>query len=203
MGAPSQRRRARRKQGGGTFTGIVIGLMLGVMIALGIAWYMNRTPIPFVDRTGRGDERPGDARPAATGAAGEAGPIALPGKPGDKPVEKRRFDFYEMLPGGMEQGGAQGVQPESAPPSSPPVEKMFLQAGAFQDAAEADNLKARLALVGIEAAVQQVILPDKGTLHRVRIGPFARPGEMSRARAVLAENGIQASVVKDKDGAAN
>jgi cell division protein FtsN len=42
---------------------------------------------------------------------------------------------------------------------------------AFEDPSEADNLKARLALMGVEASVQKVELPEKGTVHRVRMGP--------------------------------
>jgi cell division protein FtsN len=36
-------------------------------------------------------------------------------------------------------------------------------------------------------------------MHRVRVGPFRDPDEMNRARALLAQNGVQASVVKQKE----
>jgi len=35
-----------------------------------------------------------------------------------------------------------------------------------------------------------------GTVHRVRVGPFTRLDDMNRTRARLAENGIEAAVVK-------
>jgi cell division protein FtsN len=75
----------------------------------------------------------------------------------------------------------------------------YLQVGSFQKAADADNLKAKLALTGLYASVQEVNIPDKGTMHRVRVGPFRDPDEMNRARALLAQNGVQASVVKQKE----
>ena len=37
-------------------------------------------------------------------------------------------------------------------------------------------------------------------MHRVRINPYANPDEMAKARTLLAQNGIQASVVRVKDG---
>ncbi|MCX7171328.1 MAG: SPOR domain-containing protein, partial [Proteobacteria bacterium] len=68
-------------------------------------------------------------------------------------------------------------------------------------AADADNLKAKLALIGLEASVQEVNVPDKGLMHRVRVGPFAKTDEMNRVRTQLAQNGIQATVVKAKEPA--
>lgn len=190
------RARPARKSGGGTFVGIFIGLVLGVVIALGVALYINKSPMPFQDRAANTERSGESARPD-----GSQAPIALPGKPGDKPVEKpaetSRFDFYKILPGG-EEGAPTPSAGAAAPaaPAAPAADQLFLQAGAFQDAADADNLKARLALIGIEASVQQVILADKGTLNRVRIGPFAKPEDMNRVRSQLAQNGIQANVVK-------
>ena len=43
------------------------------------------------------DDKPRAGAPAAPPASD---PIALPGKAGDKPVEKPRFDFYNVLPKG-------------------------------------------------------------------------------------------------------
>jgi cell division protein FtsN len=80
-----------------------------------------------------------------------------------------------------------------------PVEIFFLQVGAFQKAADADNLKAKLALTGLETSVQEVSIPEKGTMHRVRVGPFRSPEEMNKARTLLSQNGVQGTVVKNKE----
>jgi cell division protein FtsN len=77
---------------------------------------------------------------------------------------------------------------------------LFLQVGAFQKSTDADNLKARLALMGLVAGVQEVTIPEKGTLFRVRVGPYASVDEMNRARGVLAQNEIPVSVVKAREG---
>ena len=59
---------------------------------------------------------------------------------------------------------------------------MYLQVGAFENPNEADNLKARLALSGIQASAQRTQLPDGRVVHRVRIGPYARPEDMNPMR---------------------
>ena len=61
-----------------------------------------------------------------------------------------------------------------------------------------DSLKARLALMGVEASVQKVDVPDKGTMHRVRTGPYLGQEAMSKARDNLSSNGINTAVVKIK-----
>lgn len=185
-----------RKQGGGTILGLFIGLVVGVVAAAGVVWYLNKTPLPFQAKSGKpAAEKNGEARPAAVPVV----PEPLPGKPGDKVQEKPRFEFYKILPGAEEPVPQPAPKPAPAAPA-PAGEALFLQAGAFQKPADADNLKARLALMGVEASVQQVTLPEKGVMHRVRIGPYANPDEMAKARTLLAQNGIQASVVRVKDG---
>jgi cell division protein FtsN len=51
--------------------------------------------------------------------------------------------------------------------------------------------------------VQETAVPDKGTMYRVRVGPYAKPEDMNRARNQLAQNGIQSTVVKIKDNPKN
>ncbi len=191
----------KSRQGGGTFLGLFIGLVIGVVIAAGVVWYLNKTPLPFHLKGNKSaaekaaEPRPDAGKPAAVPAV----PEPLPGKPGDKVPEKPRFEFYKILPGSEEAVPQAAPKPPAAAPA-PAGEALFLQVGAFQKPADADNLKARLALMGVEASVQQVTLPEKGVLHRVRIGPFASPDEMARTRSLLAQNGIEASVVRVKDG---
>ena len=69
----------------------------------------------------------------------------------------------------------------------------------IEKAADADNLKAKLALTGLEAGVQEVSIPEKGTMHRVRVGPFRSAEEMNKARVLLSQNGVQGTVIKQKE----
>jgi cell division protein FtsN len=180
---------SRGKNGGGLLLGLFIGFLLGLGVAAAIAIYFFKTPVPFINRV-----KPPD----------KAGP-GLPEAPRQGKAEetKPRFDFYRILPGQEEavtdQQMKQAAQ-AAAKAGTPPSDTYILQAGAFQNPADADNLKARLALLGLEAAVEPTNLPDKGVWYRVRLGPYARVDEINRVRAQLAQNGVEASVVKIKDG---
>ena len=72
---------------------------------------------------------------------------------------------------------------------------LFLQAGSFSTAQDADNQKAKLAFMGIEAVVQQVMIQDK-TFYRVRVGPYTKIDELNKVRAELAKSGIEAQLAK-------
>lgn len=177
-----QKTRQPAKSRGGVVIGIFIGLVLGALVAAGAAWYFTRNS-PFQEAPTAGPRAPG----------GEQAPVALPGKPGDRPVVKPDFEFYKILPQG---DGAPVESKPAAAAAEPAPEKLFLQIGAFENPAEADNLKAKLALNGIEATAQRAQLADGRTMHRVRIGPFAKPEDMNPVRSRLAEAGFTATVVK-------
>lgn len=207
--AAPQKQTARKPQGksrGGMLLGLFLGLVVGVLIAFGVVWYLNKTPLPFQDKSNRAE------KPVEKAAGQAKTPESLPGKPGDGKVgEKPRFEFYKILPGGQEAtpAAAPAAAPAApavqvaAPAEAVPGELFFLQAGAFQKAADADNLKAKLSLLGVDVGVQEVAIPDKGTMFRVRVGPYAKPDEMNRARNQLAQNGIQATVIKVKEPTKN
>jgi len=75
-------------------------------------------------------------------------------------------------------------------------EAYFLQVGAFKTEQEADNVKAKLALLGLEAIIQTATTPDHGVLHRVRVGPFADPSQLTKTRSDLVENGFKPDLIK-------
>lgn len=183
---PRQKTRQPAKSRGGVIVGIFIGLVLGAVFAAGAAWYFTRNS-PF--------QAPSAAAPAASRApAPDHQPASLPGKPGDRPVVKPDFEFYKILPQG--DGAPTESKPAAAVAAPAPAEKLYLQIGAFENPAEADNLKAKLALNGIEASAQRAQLPDGRLLHRVRVGPFGKPEDMNPVRTRLAEAGFTATVVK-------
>jgi cell division protein FtsN len=93
------------------------------------------------------------------------------------------------LPG---QPAAKAATPKPAGVVKPAAAKQiyYLQAGAFANEAEAEKLKAGLIMDGMEVTVLAVNTPDKGTLHRVRVGPYQGTEEMNNARAKLQLKGI-------------
>jgi cell division protein FtsN len=189
----------RRKNWGGTLLGVFIGLVLGALISFGVVWMMNKTPVPFRNNGTHAGPANGESEQPASGT-----PVPLPGKPGDKVGEKSgdkpRFEFYKILPGSQEAtpAPADGKKPADGKVKTITVEPLYLQVGAFQKAADADNLKAKLALIGLSAGVQEVDLAEKGKMYRVRTGPFSSVDDMNQARSLLSQNGIQATQVKGK-----
>ncbi|HEX6829782.1 MAG TPA: SPOR domain-containing protein [Burkholderiales bacterium] len=182
---PSGGRRSRGK-GGAFFFGLLTGLLLGLGAAVGVAWYLNKMPSPFATR-----DKPAESRP-------EKAPKAETAKPAVPAPDKPRFDFYKILPG-SERPVTERELKEAARKEPPARDLYFLQAGSFQNAADADNLKAKLALLGVEANISTVTLPDKGIWHRVQVGPYTRVDDVNRAREMLKQNGIESSTVKAKE----
>lgn len=199
------KRKTSHNSRGGTLIGMFFGLVIGLIVAFGVAWYLQKTPLPFMDRSGHVDH----SQPPNPGQ-----PASLPGKPGDPPLnapDKQRFEFYKILPSDQSAPGAgAATPPEPAPvPSadaSAPASTaasgeqtlLYLQAGAFQKATEADNLKAKLALMGLETSVQEADVAGKGVVYRVRVGPYGNSDEMNQARQLLSQAGIQASLARVK-----
>ena len=81
-------------------------------------------------------------------------------------------------------------------PSAEPRGRLWLQVGAYANRQEAENQRARFAMLGYEAQVQSADIPDKGQVHRVRVGPYRDPDEAGKVRGDLARQGIEVTVVK-------
>lgn len=179
-----------RGSGSSLLIGILIGLVMGLGIALGVAWYINKMPSPFL------------ARPPATKSEPAKSAAPVPAKDAEKAAKaadgKPRFDFYKILPGTEEPATDQQLR-DAQKKQAAVKETFFLQAGAFQNAPDADNLKARLALLGIEASIQTTTLPDKGVWHRVRVGPYTSVAELNRTREALKQNGVDTTLIKVRE----
>lgn len=213
QGGPARGGRgAERKRGSPMAIGIVIGVLLGLAAALGVALYINKGPGPFSERKQApatpAPEPATNAPPQATSADKPAPAVNSSPKPGAKPSVAKPGDapaakslsndltFYGILE------GKEKVVVDPPPPVAPGTERnLYLQVGAFRSAAEADDLKAQLALAGIEARIQPVRLPPGDKLvHRVRLGPF-NAEEAVLARNRLRQNQINAIFVQEKQRA--
>jgi cell division protein FtsN len=192
-----------QKQGGNFIIGLAVGLILGLAIALGVAFYLNKTPLPFLGKPAK----PAPTEPAKAVAGMPQGGAKGVEKGADK--ERPKFDFYKILPGGEEPVSEKELKEAAkaavkGQPGQPEAAKgvYFIQAGSFQNPADADNQKAKIAILGFESSVEPTALPDKGTWYRVRMGPYTMLEDLNRVRKVLSQNGIDASLVKVKDSAA-
>jgi cell division protein FtsN len=223
---------APRKGGGSMFMGVLVGMVVGVALAAGLAWFIMRSPSPFVNKE--------QAKPIVETVekAGKAvAEVAKPALEAAQPkVEaasgvddsKPRFEFYKVLTDKQDTAAPAEVAAkvtEGAPKAADPAQKTadkpktdkvadkpaekpvakaadnkaaparanFLQAGSFANSSDAENLKASLAMKGMEASVQDVSIPGKGVWHRVRVGPFASEKDMNSALGTLKLNGMDAT----------
>lgn len=196
---------APRRGSNPLLTGVLIGMVIGVGMAAGLAWYIMKSPSPFVQKEPAIAKPPADvAKPAAPAvtAASSTPAAAVSGVVDGKP----RFEFYKVLTDKQDATVAVPAKPADKPqPAKPHTadskpaavnESYFLQAGSFSNAADAEKLKARLALLGIEASTQTATIPDKGVWHRVRMGPYKNAEEMNQARSLLKQNGVDATPMR-------
>jgi cell division protein FtsN len=151
--------------------------------------------------------------PQATAPQASAPGIAdQTNKPGD---DKPTFDFYSVLPEkevvipdaqlsaqarAEQQKAAAANAPAPTAPSATATAAgtgYLLQVGSFPNGADADAMKAKLALQGFTASVQPVTINGQ-TWNRVRLGPFASATELEAAKQRLTGAGIHAIALKEK-----
>jgi len=103
--------------------------------------------------------------------------------------KKTRYDFYTMLP------QEQVEVPKDPDEGNEPAWYQFmLQTGAFSSVADADRVRAELIMQGFEAQIHSST-SDKGTLHRIIVGPFANRSKMAKARSLLIAKGVATMMV--------
>ncbi|MHC1480967.1 SPOR domain-containing protein [Frateuria aurantia] len=94
------------------------------------------------------------------------------------------------------------VQPQSVTPApaaataSSGPESYLLQIGAFPNSGDAEALKAKLAMQGFVANVQNVTINGQA-YHRVRLGPFASATQLESTKQRLSAAGIHAIALKE------
>lgn len=111
-------------------------------------------------------------------------------KEAEKP--KSKFDFYTILP--ESDPHAPKREPKTVKTEKPKPEEgvvYILQAGSFETLEKADELKAKLALQGLQAYIQKVSVEGKGERHRVLLGPYGKLDEREEAVQQLGKIGIK------------
>ena len=137
-------------------------------------------------------------REAASSDGPDAGAKAEERQP-EKKAKRPRFEFYTLLPE-MEVAVPENELTGSSTAARRDSEKAdvtyVLQAGSFRQLAQADRLKAELALMGMPVMIQTVSIEGGSKWHRVRVGPFTNLQALNEARAELQSNGLKVMVLK-------
>jgi cell division protein FtsN len=173
-------------------SGFVIGVILGIGLSAVAAFYITHSPVPFVNKV---------QRPTENVNPGAGGQLPDP----NKPLYSNRALLPvapPAVPGGEEKPAAAAAAAPAPPaaaaaPGPDTSGRVMIQTGAFKSAQDADAMRARLALLGLDARVSQVTQDGGATvLYRVRIGPYRELDDLSGIRRTLSENGIEAQVVR-------
>ena len=182
----------KRKTGSGFsgFRGVVCGLTLGLAVAGFVYFKDNRSDTPAVTATKAGKRKPRNTESPDPDAR-ESGSAEEPAKV---------YDFYDQLP------KFEVVVPEKEKDVKRDVRDVpetrrgtyVLQAGSYKNFADADRIRAQLALQGVESKVQKVSV-DNDTWHRIRIGPISKLDELNKLRATLRKADVDVLVIRVGD----
>ena len=189
---PSAPKANNNGKGSSFFTGLLVGLLLGVGLSVGLTMYLKGADSPFANNK--------VVRPTLENLSEKLSKNKTSEEtiaPSDESVKNskddNKFDFYTILP-----ETESTVTEKEIKESTLTIKKdnYFLQVGAFQDEADADNMKAKLALQGFETVVQTAAIPEKGVWHRVRVGPLNDIEQINKIRGELTTNGFNADLIK-------
>ena len=183
-----------RKKGSNLFLGLFLGYVLGLVSAIGVWMYIHQAPSPFIQNENPEVSTKLDFSKNENLALKENLVSDKNQNQTKDTNEKTRFEFYEMLPDNEESVTEIELQKAAKQPLL--KDTYYLQVGSFKDTEDAESLKAKIAMLGMEAYVQSADLSEKGMWHRVRVGPFTNTDTIIRTRSSLLQSGIKANLIK-------
>jgi cell division protein FtsN len=120
--------------------------------------------------------------------------LSAPAAPPPKPPPERQKQSPQ--PPKPEPQQATKTEKQKAKPAAD-GSSYLVQVASFRQASDAERLKAKLALLGVQANVQQVTVNGKA-YHRVRTGPYQGKQEVNKTRSLLSSNGLDSIAIKLK-----
>jgi cell division protein FtsN len=178
--------RHSKPRGFSGWLGLALGLSLGLALAAVIYLKDHRLDVPETHAGKAIKKRPhGNDAPEAGDPAAD---------------DSKSYAFYEMLP------KFEVVVPEKDKDVRPDIKSVpetrsgtyVLQAGSYKNFADADRVRAKLALLGIESKVQKVSV-ENDTWYRIRIGPFSKLDDLNRVRQSLHKADVDALEIRVGD----
>ena len=207
-------------QRGGTLLGLIIGALIGLGAALAVAVYITKVPVPFMNKSqarnpdsdaaeakknkdwnpnaplaGKAPPKPAPAAPAP---AAEGNSVAVPDPAGTKAAASAPAKTAAAKPapatdplGDLAKAKVEGL---SSGPGVDPF-SYFIQAGAFRTPEDAEQQRAKLLLLGMQAKVSEREQAGR-TVYRVRLGPFDKKEDAEKAKERLDNNSIETALVR-------
>jgi cell division protein FtsN len=212
------------RQQGNTLTGVIIGLIVGLAIAVAVALAITKGATPFTEKSGKAGKA---AEPTAgqvsdpnkplygnkdaareankqfadkAKAAADTDPLAQVIAGLKDPADLKAEGKAAPVAVAADAGGAHELARAAVARADAAADDKvvyFLQAGAFREMSDAENTRAKLALLGFEASISDRA-SDAGVLHRVRVGPYSQVEAMNKARAKLIDSGVDVAIVRNQ-----
>jgi cell division protein FtsN len=205
---------------GGLMLGLIIGLLIGLAIALGVALWVTKAPVPFVNkvpqRTAEQDAAEAERNknwdpnaplagkpvvprvPAASAPATAAAAPAAPASAAPAAKAPTRDPAAILagapVPAPKASAPAAAAEPRSAKAGADPF-IYFVQAGAFQSSDDAEQRRAKVAMLGLESKITEREQSGR-TVFRVRVGPFDKQADADAAKEKLTASSIETVLVR-------
>lgn len=221
---PMPRTPQRRSAVGGTLIGVFIGIVVGLGLAATVAYWLMKNnpalPMPSLTRDAHEAVRDQAAKVAKADAdkprfdfykilpgveepkvqperrAADRGDRAVADQSKDRSPDKSGARAAPAPAETAAHVADKALPVDAAQKPAKPADRFWLQAGSFSTPPDAENLRARLALAGWEATVQEGALPDKSVRYRVRLGPYDNSDELGRMKSELAKRGFDVAVIR-------
>ncbi len=169
------------------FGGAIVGAFVVGLLWLKLGANLGNAPVPGVSQS----------KPTASESK--------------RDTPKPTFEFYTILPEmevvipdeelmapELPEAAGSSARVEQPEPALASDTAYILQMGSFRKYEDADRMKAKLALIGIEAEIQKVSINNRDTFHRVRSGPYHGQSQLNAVRQLAKENNIATLVIKLK-----
>lgn len=211
------------QQRGGTFLGIIIGVVFGLAAALGVAVYVTKVPIPFINKGqtrsteqdaaeakknkdwdpnaplyGKNPAKPNlpASAPVAPEAAasGAATSTASPAPAPAKPETKSEAKATEAKAAASADPLGDLARAKATAATTEPF-SYFIQVGAYRTPEDAESQRAKLSLGGFESKVTEREQSGRA-VFRVRVGPFDKREDADKAKEKLDGAGLDTALVR-------
>lgn len=195
-----------KQQRGSTFWGFILGLLVGLGLALAVAVYVTKVPILFFNKAGsRNPEQ--DANELEKNRNWDPNaPLygknpAKPAGPAETMVPAPEANKIENKPavnadplGDLVKARAKSGPASTAAASTDPF-TYFIQVGAYRTNEDAEAQRAKLSLAGIETKISEREQSGR-SVFRVRLGPFDKREDADAAKTRLESAGIETALVR-------
>ena len=177
--AEDYRTKKVKKAEGTPFTnGLFFGLLLGILVSIAVTLFITNGKSPFISKETIG------SCIEVNSALGDEDAINID--------DDTSYDFYNTLP------------KNNSTYTEEKIERIidrnrdinyYLQVEAFSESSAADNLKAKLALMGFESVIMSAKIGDN-TFHRVSVGPYLELVKAREIREKLIKDGFKPNLIK-------